>query len=56
MEPSLDRERQQAHALVEALSSSLALASVEEEELTPETAENSGRVPAAVQPFSTPAP
>jgi hypothetical protein len=35
MEPSLDRERQQAHALVEPLS----LAPLEEEELTSEIAE-----------------
>jgi hypothetical protein len=48
MEPSLDRERQQAHALVEALSSSLALASVEEEELTPETAEALARAHASL--------
>jgi hypothetical protein len=67
MEPSLDRERQQAHALldlltaeklnavlsllevmVEPLSSSLALAPVEEEELNSETAEALDRARASL--------
>ncbi len=48
MEPSLDRERQQAHALIGPLSNSLALAPVEEEELTPETAEALDRARASL--------
>ena len=44
MEPSLDREREQAHALV----GPLALAPVEEEELTSETAEALDRARASL--------
>jgi hypothetical protein len=44
MEPSLDQERRQAHALVEPL----ALAPLEEEELTSETAEALDRARASL--------